>query len=66
MAAVAVCRKRRGTNGRRLLTQTSYIQRLNTEGGVAPAAGCSQASEIGALTMVPYTTDYFFYQASQP
>ena len=52
------------TNGA-LLTQTTYIHRVNTVGGIAPAAGCSQASEIGALALVPYTTDYFFYRASQ-
>jgi hypothetical protein len=54
-----------GPTGGALLTPTSYIQRLNTEGGIAPAEGCSQASEIGALALVPYSTDYFFYQASQ-
>lgn len=52
------------TNGA-LLTQTTYIHRVNTAGGVAPAAGCSQASDVGALALVPYTTDYFFYRASQ-
>ena len=52
------------TNGA-LLTQTTYIHRVNTVGGIAPAAGCSQASEIGALALVPYSTDYFFYRASQ-
>lgn len=44
------------------LVGTTYIQRLNTSGGVAPATGCSQAAEIGALALVPYTTDYFFYK----
>jgi hypothetical protein len=48
-----------------LLTQTTYIHRVNTAGGIAPAAGCSQASEVGALALVPYTTDYLFYRASQ-
>ena len=46
-----------------LLTQTTYIHRVNTAGGIAPAAGCSQASDVGALALVPYTTDYFFYRA---
>ena len=52
------------TNGA-LLTQTTYIHRVNTAGGIAPAAGCSQGSDIGALALVEYTTDYFFYRASQ-
>jgi len=54
-----------GPTGGALLTRTTYIQRLNTEGGMPPAAGCSQASEIGAVALVPYTTDYYFYRASR-
>jgi hypothetical protein len=52
------------TNGA-LMTQTTFIHRVNTAGGIAPAAGCSQASEVGALALVPYTTDYFFYRPSR-
>ena len=52
------------TNGA-LMTQTTFIHRVNTAGGIAPAAGCSQASEVGALALVPYTTDYFFYRATR-
>lgn len=52
------------TNGA-LMTQTTFIHRVNTAGGIAPAAGCSQASEVGALALVPYATDYFFYRASK-
>jgi hypothetical protein len=54
-----------GPTGGTLLSRTTYIQRLNTVGGIAPAAGCSQPAEIGALALVPYTTDYFFYRASR-
>jgi hypothetical protein len=54
-----------GPTGGSLLTRTTYIQRLNTSGGVAPAIGCSQPVEIGALALVPYTTDYFFYRPSR-
>ena len=43
------------------LTGTTYIQRLNTSGGVAPAAGCAQASDVGAKALVPYTADYYFF-----
>jgi hypothetical protein len=35
------------------------VQRVNTVGGVAPAAGCSQ-STVGAAARVPYTADYYF------
>jgi hypothetical protein len=54
-----------GPTGGALLTSTRYIQRLNTEGGLPPATGCSQANETGATALVPYTTDYFFYRASR-
>lgn len=39
--------------------QVTSIQRLSTEGGVAPAAPCAP----GAVARVPYATDYFFYRA---
>jgi hypothetical protein len=44
------------------LTQTTFIQRVNTVGGIAPAAGCSEAAHVGQKAMVPYTTDYVFYR----
>jgi Protein of unknown function (DUF3455) len=54
-----------GPTGGSLLTRTTYIHRLNTAGGIAPTGGCSQSTEVGALALVPYTTDYFFYRASR-
>jgi hypothetical protein len=51
------------TDGDRL-TQTTFIQRLNTSGGIAPSMGCSQSTDVGARAFVPYTTDYFFYKAT--
>jgi Protein of unknown function (DUF3455) len=44
------------------LTYTSYIQRVNTAGGVPPAGGCTAATDIGRTAPVPYTADYIFYQ----
>ena len=41
----------------------TYVQRLNTCGGVAPGTGCSLATNIGRIALVPYSTDYFFYRA---
>ncbi|MDR3384191.1 DUF3455 domain-containing protein [Cupriavidus basilensis] len=38
----------------------TYIQRLKTEGGVAPAAACNVASR-GSKQQVPYRADYVFY-----
>ena len=54
-----------GPTGGTLLSRTTYIQRLSTAGGVAPVTGCSQSTDVGALSLVPYTTDYFFYRASR-
>ena len=37
---------------------------MNTSGGIAPTTGCD-ASAYGKVALVPYTTDYYFYRASQ-
>jgi hypothetical protein len=52
-----------GPLGGSALARTTYIQRVNTSGGVAPETGCSAAGNVGAFALVPYTTDYFFYRA---
>ena len=54
-----------GPNGGGFMGQTTFIHRVNTSGGVAPAAGCTNDDEIGRVALVPYTTDYFFYRKSQ-
>jgi hypothetical protein len=39
------------------------VQRVNTSGGIAPAAdGCARAADIGRRALVPYTADYVFYR----
>jgi len=38
------------------------IQRLSTVGGIAPTDGCD-ATHVGAIAQVPYSTDYVFYRA---
>jgi Protein of unknown function (DUF3455) len=43
----------------------TFIQRLNTSGGVAPTTGCSAAADTGKRSFVPYKTDYLFYQATR-
>jgi hypothetical protein len=53
-----------GPIGDGTLAQTTFIQRLNTTGGVAPSTGCASAADIGAQAYVPYTADYFFYRAA--
>lgn len=58
---VQVVGAQRGPTGGTALTNTSYIQRVNTSGGVAPQTACD-AGTLGQIAMVPYTTDYYFYQ----
>ena len=41
----------------------TYIQRLNTMGGVAPTDSCSTAN-IGATQQIRYQADYVFYKAA--
>ena len=47
-----------GDDGDRF-ARTTWVQRLNTSGGVAPAGACVP----GAVIAVPYTTDYVFWTA---
>jgi hypothetical protein len=47
-----------GADGERL-AGTTWVQRLNTSGGVAPAGTCTPGDRIG----VPYAADYFFWKA---
>ena len=51
----------KGPTGGTDLAKTTYIQRLNTDGGSAPATGCSVAGDVGKQTLVPYTADYYFF-----
>jgi hypothetical protein len=54
-----------GPTGGKTLTRTTFIQRLNTKGGSAPATGCSSANDIGKQVLVPYSADYHFFRADQ-
>jgi hypothetical protein len=51
-----------GPSGGNILMKTTYIQRLNTRGGVAPVDGCSTGADVGSQTLVPYTADYYFFR----
>jgi len=42
------------------LSKAGYVQRLNTDGGVAPAVTCD-ATNVGTTQKVSYTADYFFF-----
>jgi hypothetical protein len=54
-----------GPTGGDTLTPTTFIQRLNTAGGLAPSTGCASEDDVGAQAFVPYTADYFFYKATR-
>ena len=60
MAGTAV-----GPTGGDTLTATTFIQRLNTSGGVAPSEQCSSVNDLGREVFTPYTADYFFYTDGQ-
>lgn len=55
----------KGPVGGNMMTSTTFIQRLNTQGGSAPSAGCSVATDVGKQTLVPYTADYYFFRADE-
>ena len=44
------------------LTDARFIQRVNTGGGAAPAAGCSLATDVGKKALVAYSAVYVFYR----
>jgi hypothetical protein len=44
-------------DGSALLAKTTFIQRLNTQGGAAPVGACT----VGDQALVPYAADYSFY-----
>ncbi|BDG02503.1 hypothetical protein AMOR_14990 [Anaeromyxobacter oryzae] len=55
---------REGPTGGATLAGTTFIQRVNTHGGVAAPADCASSSDVGKKAFVPYTADYFFYKAA--
>lgn len=54
--------RQEGPRGGGTLSGTTYIQRLNTRGGVAPATGCASGADVGKRSLVSYEADYFFYR----
>jgi hypothetical protein len=52
----------RGPAGGGTLADTTFVQRLNTTGGLAPATGCDVPTDAGRKAFIPYTADYFFYK----
>ncbi len=46
------------------MAKVSFIQRLDTTGGTAPATGCD-AEHLGTTTRIDYTATYYFYEAKK-
>jgi hypothetical protein len=51
-----------GPAGGTKLSNAHWIQRINTVGGVKPAAGQCTAATLNTRVFVPYEADYYFYQ----
>src|SRR5262245_3874807 len=50
------------TDGPGIFSSVTWVQRVNTVGGMAPTA---PGSSIGTIIDVPYTAEYYFYQAAE-
>jgi hypothetical protein len=50
------------TEGPGIFAETTYIQRINTVGGKAPA---NPGTSVGQIARVPYTAEYYFYRATK-
>lgn len=49
------------TSGSGIFASVTYIQRVNTTGGVAPT---TQGTTVGEVAEVSYTAEYYFYKAT--
>jgi hypothetical protein len=47
--------------GTGVFTDVTFVQRVNTTGGKAPATGCDSTT-VSTLMPVAYTADYYFYK----
>jgi Protein of unknown function (DUF3455) len=47
------------TEGRGIFSKVTYIQRVNTAGGLVPT---TPGSSVGEEKRVPYTAEYYFYR----
>ena len=51
----------RGKSGHYPFARATYVQRIHTAGGIAPATGCAAADNVGSKALVPYQADYVFF-----
>jgi hypothetical protein len=46
------------------LAVTTFVQRVNTVGGLAPSTGCNSPDDLRKIAIVPYEADYVFFRHS--
>jgi hypothetical protein len=51
-----------GPTGGETLSKATFIQRVNTAGGLAPSTGCDRPTDVGKRAFIPYSADYIFYK----
>jgi hypothetical protein len=51
-----------GPTSGKVMTNVTFVQRLNTKGGSAPTDGCDTSADVGKQTLEPYTADYYFFR----
>jgi hypothetical protein len=51
--------------GGHTLAKTTFIQRVNTVGGLAPSTGCSSLADVGRQAFMPYSADYVFFEGPE-
>jgi hypothetical protein len=56
---------RDGPTGGDKLSKATFVQRLNTTGGLPPSTGCSSLTDLGNTAFSKYTADYFFYMQAK-
>ncbi|MGC1174413.1 DUF3455 domain-containing protein [Polaromonas sp.] len=56
----------RSAGGSGRMAGITSVQRLNTEGGNAPARGCAAQADAGKRVREGYTADYVFFTATLP
>jgi len=50
--------------GNGLFSEVSFINRINTHGGLPPMSGCD-SNHLGSEKRMAYTADYIFYTKRQ-
>ncbi|MEO8346703.1 MAG: DUF3455 domain-containing protein [Betaproteobacteria bacterium] len=61
-ALAACCMLPEPATGMGAMSGVTYIQRVNTKGGIAPSEVCTSSSD-GVKKLVPYQADYVFYKS---